>query len=299
MSDYIVRATAANETVRAFAIDSTEMAAEARERHQTFPVVTAALGRLMSVTAMMGSMMKGENDKLTTTIKGDGPIAQMTVTVDSHGNVKGFPANPCVDIPLKRAGKLDVGGAVGAGTLTVSMDLGLKEPYNGQVELQTGEIGDDFAYYFTASEQTPSAVGLGVMINTDSTVRHSGGFIIQMMPDVEEETIEKLETAIQQSQTVSEMMESGMKPEDMIQTLLQGLEPEIFETMPVRFHCGCSKERVAGALATIQTGELDQMIEDGEDIEVKCHFCNSTYQFSVPELQEILAKRVTDGKEIE
>ncbi len=299
MSDYIVRATAANETVRAFAIDSTEMAAEARERHQTFPVVTAALGRLMSVTAMMGSMMKGENDKLTTTIKGDGPIAQMTVTVDSHGNVKGFLANPCVDIPLKRAGKLDVGGAVGAGTLTVSMDLGLKEPYNGQVELQTGEIGDDFAYYFTASEQTPSAVGLGVMINTDSTVRHSGGFIIQMMPDVEEETIEKLETAIQQSQTVSEMMESGMKPEDMIQTLLQGLEPEIFETMPVRFHCGCSKERVAGALATIQTGELDQMIEDGEDIEVKCHFCNSTYQFSVPELQEILAKRVTDGKEIE
>ena len=299
MSDYIVRATAANETVRAFAIDSTEMAAEARERHQTFPVVTAALGRLMSVTAMMGSMMKGENDKLTTTIKGDGPIAQMTVTVDSHGNVKGFPANPCVDIPLKRAGKLDVGGAVGAGTLTVSMDLGLKEPYNGQVELQTGEIGDDFAYYFTASEQTPSAVGLGVMINTDSTVRHSGGFIIQMMPDVEEETIEKLETAIQQSQTVSEMMESGMKPEDMIQTLLQGLEPEIFETMPVRFHCGCSKERVAGALATIQTGELDQMIEDGEDIEVKCHFCNSTYHFSVPELQEILAKRVTDGKEIE
>jgi molecular chaperone Hsp33 len=299
MSDYIVRATAANETVRAFAIDSTEMAAEARERHQTFPVVTAALGRLMSATAMMGSMMKGENDKLTTTIKGDGPIAQMTVTVDSHGNVKGFPANPCVDIPLKRAGKLDVGGAVGAGTLTVSMDLGLKEPYNGQVELQTGEIGDDFAYYFTASEQTPSAVGLGVMINTDSTVRHSGGFIIQMMPDVEEETIEKLEASIQQSQTVSEMMESGMTPEDMIQTLLQGLEPEIFETMPVRFHCGCSKARIADALATIQTGELDQMIEDGEDIEVKCHFCNSTYHFSVPELREILAKRMADGKEIE
>ena len=156
MSDYIVRATAANETVRAFAIDSTEMTATAREKHHTFPVVTAAMGRLMGATAMMGSMMKGDEDKLTVTIKGDGPIGQMTVTVDSHGNVKGFPANPCVDIPLKYAGKLDVGAAVGAGTMTVSMDLGLKEPYNGQVELQTGEIGDDFAYYFTTSEQTPS-----------------------------------------------------------------------------------------------------------------------------------------------
>ena len=215
----------------------------------------------------------------------------MTVTVDSHGNVKGFPANPCVDIPLKYAGKLDVGAAVGAGTMTVSMDLGLKEPYNGQVELQTGEIGDDFAYYFTTSEQTPSAVGLGVMINTDSTVRHAGGFIIQMMPDVEEETISAIEKALQNSKSVSEMMEARMTPEDMIQALLGELNPEIFETMPVRFHCGCTKEKVAGALATIQTGELDQMIQDGEDIEVKCHFCNSTYKFSVEELKEILAKR--------
>lgn len=175
--------------------------------------------------------------------------------------------------------------------MTVSMDLGLKEPYNGQVELQTGEIGDDFAYYFTTSEQTPSAVGLGVMINTDSTVRHAGGFIIQMMPDVEEETIQAIEKALQNSKSVSEMMEAGMTPEDMIQALLGELNPEIFETMPVRFHCGCTKEKVAGALATIQTGELDQMIQDGEDIEVKCHFCNSTYKFSVDELKEILAKR--------
>lgn len=295
MSDYIVRATAANETVRAFAIDSTEMTATAREKHHTFPVVTAAMGRLMGATAMMGSMMKGEDDKLTVTIKGDGPIGQMTVTVDSHGNVKGFPANPCVDIPLKYAGKLDVGAAVGAGTMTVSMDLGLKEPYNGQVELQTGEIGDDFAYYFTTSEQTPSAVGLGVMINKDSTVRHAGGFIIQMMPDVEEETIAAIEKVLQNSKSVSEMMEAGMTPEDMIQALLGDLNPEIFETVPVRFHCGCTKEKVAGALATIQTGELDQMIQDGEDIEVKCHFCNSTYKFSVDELKEILAKR-NEGK---
>lgn len=291
MSDYIVRATAANETVRAFAIDSKEMTVEARERHRTFPVVTAAMGRLMSATAMMGSMMKGENDKLTVTIKGDGPIHQMTVTVDSHGNVKGFPANPNVDIPLKYAGKLDVGTAVGAGTMTVSMDLGLKEPYNGQVELQTGEIGDDFAYYFTVSEQTPSAVGLGVMINKDSTVRHSGGFIIQMMPDAEEETIAQLETNLQNAATVSQMLEKGMTPEDILNLLLQDLKPEILETSPVRFHCGCSKDHVARALSTIQTGELDQMIQDGETIEVKCHFCNSTYQFTVPELEEILKQR--------
>lgn len=291
MSDYIVRATGANETVRAFAINSGEMVAEARERHRTFPVVTAALGRLMSATAMMGSMMKGEDDKLTVTMKGDGPIGQMTVTVDSHGNVKGFPANPSVDIPLKYAGKLDVGAAVGAGTMTVSMDLGLKEPYNGQVELQTGEIGDDFAYYFTVSEQTPSAVGLGVMINKDSTVRHSGGFIIQMMPDAEEETIALLEQNLQKAGSVSQMMEQGMTPEDMLNTLLEGLQPEILETTPVQFHCGCSKEHVSRALSTIQTGELDQMIQEGESIEVKCHFCNSTYHFTVEELKEILAQR--------
>lgn len=291
MSDYIVRATGANETVRAFAINSGEMVAEARERHRTFPVVTAALGRLMSATAMLGSMMKGEDDKLTVTMKGDGPIGQMTVTVDSHGNVKGFPANPSVDIPLKYAGKLDVGAAVGAGTMTVSMDLGLKEPYNGQVELQTGEIGDDFAYYFTVSEQTPSAVGLGVMINKDSTVRHSGGFIIQMMPDAEEETIALLEQNLQKAGSVSQMMEQGMTTEDMLNTLLEGLQPEILETTPVQFHCGCSKEHVSRALSTIQTGELDQMIQEGESIEVKCHFCNSTYHFTVEELKEILAQR--------
>ena len=172
MNDYIIRATAANETVRAFAIKSTELAEESRNIHNTYPVVTAAMGRLLSAGAMMGSMMKGEKDLLTLRIKGDGPIGQMTVTVDSHGNVKGFPAVPDVDIPLKYAGKLDVGSAVGKGILSVSMDLGLKEPYNGQVELQTGEIGDDIAYYYTISEQTPSAVGLGVMVDTDTTVKH-------------------------------------------------------------------------------------------------------------------------------
>ena len=291
MEDYIVRATAAGETVRAFAIRSTDLTAEARELHHTFPVVTAALGRLLSAGAMMGSMMKGENDKLTIQMKGDGPIGQMTVTVDSHGNVKGFPADPSVDIPLKRAGKLDVGAAVGRGTLTVSMDLGLKEPYNGQVEIQTGEIGDDLAYYYTVSEQTPSAVGLGVMVDRDSSVKHAGGFIIQIMPDAAEETISALEAKIAEAGPVTEMMEEGMSPEDILAYYLGDLDLKITEKLPVRYYCGCSKEKVAGVLATISTDDLEEMINDGEEIEVKCYFCNSAYKFSTDELKEIADSR--------
>lgn len=291
MEDYIVRATAAGETVRAFAIRSTELTAEARELHHTFPVVTAALGRLLSAGAMMGSMMKGENDKLTIQVKDDGPIGQMTVTVDSHGNVKGFPADPSVDIPLKRAGKLDVGAAVGRGTLTVSMDLGLKEPYNGQVEIQTGEIGDDLAYYYTVSEQTPSAVGLGVMVDRDSSVKHAGGFIIQIMPDASEETIAALEAKIAEAGPVTEMMEEGMSPEDILAYYLGDLDLKITEKLPVRYYCGCSKEKVAGALATISTEDLEELINDGEEIEVKCYFCNSAYKFSTDELKEIADSR--------
>ncbi|MBQ1329688.1 MAG: Hsp33 family molecular chaperone HslO [Mogibacterium sp.] len=291
MSDYIVRATAAGETVRAFAIRSTELTAEAREIHHTYPVVTAALGRLLSAGAMMGSMMKGENDKLTLQMKGDGPIIQMTVTADSHGNVKGFAANPAVDIPLKRAGKLDVGGAVGKGLLTVIMDLGLKEPYNGQVEIQTGEIGDDLAYYYTVSEQTPSVVGLGVMVDTDSSVKHAGGFIIQVMPDAKEETIEALEAKVAAAEPVTTMMDKGMGPEEILEYYLEDLDLKITEKMPVRYYCGCSKEKVAEALATISTEDLKEMINDGEEIEVKCYFCNSAYKFSTAELEEMIASR--------
>ena len=291
MEDYIIRATAAGRTIRAFAIRSTELTAEAREIHHTFPVVTAALGRLLSAGAMMGSMMKGEKDKLTLIMKGDGPIGQMTVTVDSHGNVKGFPANPAVNIPLKYAGKLDVGGAVGKGLLSVSMDLGLKEPYNGQVEIQTGEIGDDLAYYFTVSEQTPSAVGLGVMVDTDSSVKHAGGFIIQIMPDAQDDTIAALEKKVAAAEPVTTMMDKGMSPEDILEYYLGELDLEITEKLPVRYYCGCSKEKVAGALATISTQDLKDIINDGEEIEVKCYFCNSAYKFNIQELEEIMESR--------
>jgi molecular chaperone Hsp33 len=294
-SDYIVRATAANETVRAFAVTSTNTVATARENHRTFPVVTAALGRLLSAAAMMASGMKGDKDKLTLQVKGDGPVGQMIVTADSHGNIKGFPGNPSVDIPRKSAGKLDVGGAVGSGFLTVIMDLGMKEPYNGQVELQTGEIGDDLAYYFTVSEQTPSAVGLGVMIDTDSTVKHAGGFIIQIMPGAEESTIASIEEKVAAAEPVTSMMDKGMTPEDILTYFLGDLGIVINESEPVRFYCDCSKMKVREALATIRDADLNEMIEDGEEIEVKCHFCNSAYKFSVDELREILGSRTINN----
>ena len=257
MEDYIVRATAANETIRAFAVRSTEMTAKARELHYTYPVVTAALGRLLSAGAMMGSMMKGDKDKLTIQMNGDGPIGQLTVTVDSHGNVKGFPAEPSVDIPLKRAGKLDVGGAVG----------------------------------ITVSEQTPSAVGLGVMIDTDSSVKEAGGFILQLMPGASEETISALEEKVASAEPVTTMMEKGMTPEDILSYYLDGLDLKILEKQPVRFHCDCSKEKVASALATISKKDLEGLINDGEEIEVKCHFCNSAYKYNIDELKEIMESR--------
>lgn len=291
MQDYLVRGIAANGTVRAFAADTTQIAAHASEIHETYPVVTAALGRLLTAGVMMGSMMKGEKDIITLTIKGDGPIGTITVTADSHGNVKGFADNPSVDIPVKRPGKLDVGGAVGNGTLTVVMDLGLAEPYNGTVKLQTGEIGDDLAYYYTVSEQTPSAVGLGVMVDTDWSVKHSGGFIIQMMPDASEETITVLEQNLASINSVTDMMEQGLAPEAILEKLLAGLDPEITEKSPVQFYCNCTKERVSSALAAIQASDLQEMIDEGQDIEVKCYFCNSAYNFSVEELQEILSSR--------
>ena len=296
MTDRIIRATAAQEYIRAFAVDSTEMVAEAREIHKTFPVVTAALGRLLSAGAMMGSMMKGDKDLITLTVKGDGPIGSITVTADSHGNVKGFPGNPSVDIPVREdpvsgAVKLDVGGAVGRGMLTVSMDLGLKEPYNGQVELQTGEIGEDLAYYFTVSEQTPSAVALGVMIDTDSSVKHAGGFIIQLMPDAPEEVIAALESALINLDPVTTLMERGLGPEDILRLIFGDMALIITEEKPVRFHCNCSRERISHALATLSNADLESLIADEEEIEVKCHFCNSAYKFGVDELKEMLAQR--------
>ena len=292
--DYIVRASLANDSVRAFAISSTHLVAEARERHKTLPVVTAALGRLLSAGAIMGCMMKGDKDIVTVSLKGDGPAGYITVTADSHGHVKGFPGNPNVDIPRKYAGKLDVGAAVGRGLLTVSYDLGLKEPYSGQVEIQTGEVAEDLAYYFTVSEQLPSAVGLGVMVDTDSSVKHAGGFIVQLLPDVPEDVIELLEKKLANLEPVTAMMEKGMTPEDMLSYIFEGVDIEFTERHDVEFYCDCSNEKVKRALAAISDKELQDIVNDGEDIEVKCYFCNTAYKFSIADIKDILLSRKID-----
>ena len=292
--DYIVRASLANDSVRAFAISSTHLVAEARERHRTLPVVTAALGRLLSAGAIMGSMMKGDKDIVTISLKGDGPAGYITVTADSHGHVKGFPGNPNVDIPRKYAGKLDVGTAVGRGLLTVSYDLGLKEPYSGQVEIQTGEVAEDLAYYFTVSEQLPSAVGLGVMVDTDSSVKHAGGFIVQLLTDAPEDVIELLEKKLANLEPVTTMMEQGMTPEEMLLHIFEGVDIEFTERHDVKFYCDCSKEKVKRALAAISDKDLQDIVNDDEDIEVKCFFCNTAYKFSIADIKDILSSRKID-----
>ena len=290
MNDYIIRATAANDQIRAFAAVTTEMVETAREHHNTSPVATAALGRLLTAGAMMGSMMKGEKDVLTLQIKAGGPLQGITVTADSQGNVKGYVGNPDVCIPANSKGKLDVAGAVGPGFLTVIKDMGLKEPYSGQVMLQTCQIAEDLTYYFATSEQVPSAVGLGVLMNKNNTVRQAGGFIVQLMPFAEEEVISRLEQNVQKINSVTNLLEEGHTPESLLEKVLEGFDMQINEKMDTRFHCNCSKERVAKALISIGRKELNEMIQEGKPIEMNCHFCNTNYNFTVEELKEILRR---------
>lgn len=290
MNDYIIRATAANDQIRAFAAVTTEMVETAREHHNTSPVATAALGRLLTAGAMMGSMMKGEKDVLTLQIKAGGSLQGITVTADSQGNVKGYVGNPDVCIPANSKGKLDVAGAVGPGFLTVIKDMGLKEPYSGQVMLQTCEIAEDLTYYFATSEQVPSAVGLGVLMNKNNTVRQAGGFIVQLMPFAEEEVISRLEQNVQKINSVTNLLEEGHTPESLLEKVLEGFDIQINEKMDTRFHCNCSKERVAKALISIGRKELNEMIQEGKPIEMNCHFCNTNYNFTVEELKEILRR---------
>ena len=285
MNDYIIRATAANDQIRAFAAVTTQMVETAREHHNTSPVATAALGRLLTAGAMMGSMMKGEKDVLTLQIKAGGPLQGLTVTADSQGNVKGYVGNPDVCIPANSKGKLDVAGAVGPGFLTVIKDMGLKEPYSGQVMLQTCEIAEDLTYYFATSEQVPSAVGLGVLMNKNNTVRQAGGFIVQLMPFAEEEVISRLEQNVQKISSVTNLLEEGHTPESLLEKVLEGFDMQINEKTDTRFHCNCSKERVEKALISIGRKELNEMIQEGKPIEMNCHFCNTNYNFTVEEMK--------------
>lgn len=289
MKDYIVRATAANTQIRAFAASTTELVESARQHHNTSPVATAALGRLLTGGVMMGSMMKNETDILTLQVKCGGPIGGLTVTADSLGGVKGYVNNPDVMLPPKN-GKLDVGGALGPGFLNVIKDMGLKEPYSGQTILQTGEIAEDLTYYFATSEQVPSSVGLGVLMEKDNTVRCAGGFIVQVMPFIEDEVLDRLEKNIQNLQSVTAMLDNDHTPEEMLGAVLEGFDIEVVDTLPAQFSCNCSKKRIEKAIISIGKKDIQSMIDDGEDIEVKCHFCNTAYNYTVDELKELLKK---------
>lgn len=290
MNDYIVRATAANNQIRAFAATTKDVVETARQHHNTSPVATAALGRLLTGGAMMGTMMKNDQDMLTIQIKCEGPIKGLTVTADMHGNVKGYAENPEVMLPPNSKGKLDVAGALDLGVLSVIKDMGLKEPYVGQTILQTSEIAEDLTYYFATSEQVPSSVGLGVLMEKDNTVKQAGGFIVQVMPFIEESVLEKLEQNVSKITSVTSMLDKGYTPEQILEEVLEGLDVEFIDKIPTQFACNCSKERVTKAIISIGKKDIQDMINDGKDIEVNCHFCNTQYAFTVEELKEILKR---------
>lgn len=292
MSDYIVRATAANAQIRAFAMTSRELVERARGIHDLSPVITAALGRLLTAGAMMGSMLKGEKDVLTLQIHCDGPVRGLAVTASSAAgarvNVKGVALEPQVMLPPNALGKLDVGGAVGNGILSVIKDMGLKEPYVGQTQLQTGEIAEDLTYYFATSEQVPSAVGLGVLMETDNTVRQAGGFIIQLMPFADDETINALEEKLKTMDSVTNILDNGNTPEQLLELLLGDLGLEINDTMPAQYYCDCSRDRVERAIISIGKKDIQEMIDDGKPVEVRCQFCNKLYNFEIDDLEKML-----------
>ncbi len=323
MSDYIVRATAANDNIRIFAMTSRELVEEARERHNTSNVVTAALGRLLTAGALMGSMMKNETDVLTLQIEGNGPIGGLTVTArlgetehagkenaggsegcgadaekgeakSSGGEivcVKGYAKNPVVEMPLNSIGKLDVGGAIGKGILTVIKDMGLKEPFSGQTELVSGEIAEDLTYYFVSSEQVPSSVSLGVLVEPKGTVLFAGGFIIQLLPFADDESVSKLEERLKTMKPITKLLADGMTPEAIVEEIFGDMDLKIVDHIPARFYCDCSKERVGKAVMSIDAADIKEMIKDNKPIEVNCHFCGSHYIFTVDDLVKLLAEK--------
>ena len=290
MNDYMIRATAADGQIRAFAATTKEMVETAKNAHNTSPIATSALGRLMTAAAMMGSDLKGEGELLTLRIEGDGPIGGLLVTADGKGDVKGYAFNPDVMLPPNAQGKLDVGGSLGLGVLSVIKDIGLKEPYVGQTQLITGEIAEDLTYYFATSEQVPSSVALGVLMNKDNTVRQAGGFIIQLLPDASDEIIDRLEAKLSGISSITSLLDAGKTPEEILTDILGEFGLEILKKMPVQFHCDCERSRVEKAIISIGRKEIQDMIDEGKEIEVNCQFCNKHYKFSVDELGEMLKK---------
>ena len=287
MADILTKAITKDGFFKISAVVSTESAEQARRFHNTSPVATAALGRLLSAGLLMGGELKEENSKLTLQMKGNGPLRTVLVAANSKGEVKGYVENPLVDIPLKPNGKLDVGGAIGSGSLSVIKDLCLKEPYIGQVALQTGEVGDDLAYYYMQSEQVPSVVALGVLVDRDYSVKCSGGFIVQVMPECDDKSITKLENSIGGIMSVTEMLSSGMNGEDIIKYVMLGFDVDILESHEVGYVCDCSRERMERAIISLGKKEIDDIIKEQGEAEIVCSFCNTAYKFDAEQLEEM------------
>lgn len=285
MKDVMIRATSLNGNVRAFAIRSTQLVEELRRRHDTWPTASAALGRTVTAAAMMGAMLKGE-EKLTIQIKGGGPIGQIVADANPKGEVRGYVTNPHVHLPLNSIGKLDVAGAVGTdGFLHVIKDVGLKEPYRGNVPIISGEIGEDFTYYFYKSEQTPSAVGLGVLVNPDNSILAAGGFIVQILPGITDDELSNLEAQLAKIPPVSQLIHEGETPEGMLRRLLPDVK--VLESMGVSFQCKCSQQRIEDVIVSLGEQEIQSMITEQGGAEVICHFCNEKYHFDEEQLHRL------------
>lgn len=294
VNDYVVRATAANNSIRALAAVTTGIAGEAADLHGLSPVASAALGRTLTAAVLMSGLLKGEKDTITIQIKGNGPLGGIIVVCDSRANVRGYVHNPHVDLPLNEAGKFDVAAAVGRdGYLNVIKDLGLKEPYIGNVKLVSGEIAEDVAYYFASSEQVPSAVSLGVLIDTDCSVLCAGGFLIQLLPDAEAEVIDFLEARLRSVPPVSGMLQEGKSPEQILEMLLGERGLEIVDKYPCSYKCTCSRERMEKGLISLGKDEILDMAKEQHGAELTCHFCNKKYHFSEDELQRLADQKKT------
>lgn len=291
MNDYILRAAAGDGAIRIFIADSTNTAIEAHKIHNTSPVMSVALGRLLTGAAIMGCMLKNKDDLITIQINGDGPCGKITVTSDSKSRVKGCLNNPTIEMP-KIDGNYDVPTALGFGTLTVIKDMGLKEPYIGQTPLMSGEIAEDLTYYFAKSEQTPSAVGLGVVTDDNGTIKKAGGIIVQMMPDANDKMIDQIEENLKNYGSIATMLDKGMTPEDILKNIAEGFKPVILDKIPMQYYCNCSREKVEKALISIGKKEISQILEEDKQANLHCHFCNKDYLFTENDLLNILKESV-------
>ncbi|MFW5438541.1 Hsp33 family molecular chaperone HslO [Paenibacillus apiarius] len=284
--DKLIRGMALGGKVRIFAVRTTQLVDELQRRHGTYPTATAALGRTVTAAAMMGAMLKGE-EKLTVQVKGDGPIGQIVADANAHGEVRGYVTHPQVHLASNAQGKLDVAGAVGRdGFIHVIKDLGLKEPYRGSSPIISGELGEDFTYYFATSEQTPSAVGLGVLVDADSSVLHAGGFIIQLLPGLTDEEINKIEQSLSVLPPITALLDQGLELEELVTWIVDDVQ--VMDSMPIIFRCQCSRERVEKTLISLGTDELNAIIEEDKKAEIVCHFCNEAYHFNHDELVKLV-----------